>query len=198
MNLDFIKEVEEMQESLLKANNPDTPSFVYNNGGRIDAGYKGTTGDCVCRAISIATETPYQEVYDLINKYGKQERLSKRRKSKSSARTGVHKDTIRKIMLEHFGWKWKPTMLVGKGCQVHLKADELPKGRLVVSVSKHSVAVIDGVIHDTYDCSRGGTRCVYGYYYNDKQDSNPKKVAVVAVNPKVQKALKVALKYTKS
>jgi hypothetical protein len=43
MNLDFIKEVEEMQESLLKANNPDTPSFVYNNGGRIDAGYKGTT-----------------------------------------------------------------------------------------------------------------------------------------------------------
>jgi hypothetical protein len=24
--------------------------------------------------------------------------------------------------------------------------------------------VIDGVIHDTHDCSRNGTRCVYGYY----------------------------------
>jgi hypothetical protein len=24
--------------------------------------------------------------------------------------------------------------------------------------------VIDGVIHDTHDCSRGGTRCVYGYW----------------------------------
>jgi len=26
------------------------------------------------------------------------------------------------------------------------------------------VAVIDGVINDTYDCSREGTRCVYGYW----------------------------------
>jgi|SRR5262245_25045412 len=26
------------------------------------------------------------------------------------------------------------------------------------------VAVIDGVIHDTHDCSRDGTRCVYGYF----------------------------------
>jgi len=25
-------------------------------------------------------------------------------------------------------------------------------------------AVIDGVLHDAYDCSREGTRCVYGYY----------------------------------
>jgi hypothetical protein len=24
--------------------------------------------------------------------------------------------------------------------------------------------VIDGVIHDTFDPSRGGTRCVYGYW----------------------------------
>jgi hypothetical protein len=31
-------------------------------------------------------------------------------------------------------------------------------------VSRHAVAVIDGVIHDTYDCSRGGKRCVYGYW----------------------------------
>jgi hypothetical protein len=30
--------------------------------------------------------------------------------------------------------------------------------------SRHLVAVIDGVIHDTHDCSRDGTRCVYGYF----------------------------------
>lgn len=40
--------------------------FNYNDGGRADAGYKGKTGDCVCRAISIATERPYKEIYDLI------------------------------------------------------------------------------------------------------------------------------------
>lgn len=42
--------------------------------------------------------------------------------------------------------------------------NELPPGRLVVSVSKHLTAVVDGVIHDRYDPSRDGTRCVYGYW----------------------------------
>jgi hypothetical protein len=48
--------------------------------------------------------------------------------------------------------------------QTPLRADKLPSGRLVVGVSQHFVAIIDGVIHDIYDCSRDGTRCVYGYY----------------------------------
>lgn len=55
-------------------------------------------------------------------------------------------------------------MLIGQGCRVHLRQGELPHGRLVVSVSKHLTAVIDGVIYDTHDPSRGGMRCVYGYY----------------------------------
>ena len=55
-------------------------------------------------------------------------------------------------------------MGIGTGCKVHLRADELPAGRLVAALSHHMVAVIDGIIHDTYDCSREGTRCVYGYF----------------------------------
>ena len=137
--------------------------YVYDDGGRAAAGYKGTTGDCVCRAIAIATERPYKEVYDLINEFGKQERTGKRKRGKSNARTGVYKETIRKVM-EHYGFKWVPTMQIGQGCKVHLRADELPGGRIVVSLSKHEAAVIDGVLHDTYDSSRDGTRCVYGYY----------------------------------
>lgn len=142
--------------------------YVYDDGGRAAAGFKGTTGDCVCRAISIATQMPYREVYDLINAYGKQERPSKHRRGRSAARTGVYKSTTRKIM-EHLGWTWVPTMQIGQGCKVHLKAEELPPGRLVVSVSKHCTAVIDGAIHDTYDCSREETRCVYGYYIKEAQ-----------------------------
>lgn len=137
---------------------------VVNDGGRAEAGYKGVTGDCVTRAIAIATGTPYQEVYDLVAAYGEKERKSKRRHKKSHPRTGVFKPTIRRIMTEHFGWTWVPTMHVGKGCKVHLRQNELPTGRLVVSVSRHSTAVIDGILHDIYDCSRAGTRCVYGYY----------------------------------
>jgi hypothetical protein len=55
-------------------------------------------------------------------------------------------------------------MQVGSGCKVHLRADELPPGCLIARVSRHVVDVIDGVIHDTHDCSRGGARCVYGYW----------------------------------
>ena len=55
-------------------------------------------------------------------------------------------------------------MLIGTGCRVHLRRDELPTGRLVVALSGHMAAVIDGVLNDTHDCSRAGTRCVYGYY----------------------------------
>jgi hypothetical protein len=146
--------------------------WVYDDGGRADAGFKGTTGDCCCRAISIATGKPYREVYDLINEYGKRERIGKRKKSKSSARTGVYKKTARKI-LEDMGWTWVPCMTIGSGCTVHLTAEELPAGRIICAVSKHYVAVIDGVIHDTYDCTRDGTRCVYGYYVN-KAEANGK------------------------
>ncbi|MBM4137499.1 MAG: hypothetical protein FJ241_11820 [Nitrospira sp.] len=139
--------------------------FQYNDGGRAEAGYKGTTGDCAVRAIAIVTGKPYQEVYDLVNQYGAMERMSKKRRSKgkSNARTGVWKETIRKIML-NLGYKWTPTMSIGSGCKVHLRKEELPTGRLLVNVSRHYVAVIDGIVNDTYDCTRGGSRCVYGYY----------------------------------
>jgi hypothetical protein len=142
-------------------------NYIYDDGGRAAAGYRGETGDCVVRAIAIATEMPYQEVYDATNEIAKSERLGKRKRGKSNARLGVYKGTIRKYM-EALGWTWIPTMQIGSGCQVHLRADELPAGRLVVSVSKHSVAVIDGVVHDTHDPSRGGTRCVYGYFQRNE------------------------------
>jgi len=136
--------------------------YEYNDGGRSEAGYKGSTGDCVVRAISIASQRPYKEVYDLVNSYASNEYKSRVSK-KSNARTGVRKSTIRKMM-EDLGFIWTPTMKIGSGCKVHLIESELPEGRLVVQVSKHITAVLDKVIHDTYDPSRDGTRCVYGYW----------------------------------
>jgi hypothetical protein len=138
--------------------------WVKDDGGREAAGYKGSAGDCVCRSIAIATGKPYQEVYDALNDLASRERWTGRRKGTTScARRGVYKETIRRYMAS-IGWKWTPTMKIGQGCTVHLNERELPPGRLVVSVSKHETAVIDGVIHDTHDPSRDGTRCVYGYY----------------------------------
>lgn len=137
--------------------------WTFDDGGRADAGFVGTAGDCVCRAISIAAQLDYKEVYKKINSYAKDERMTKRQGSRSSAREGVRKNTSKRI-LRDLGWKWHPTMTIGSGCSVHMRAEELPKGRIICKLSHHLVAVIDGVIHDTYDCSREGTRCVYGYW----------------------------------
>jgi hypothetical protein len=137
--------------------------FRYHDGGRSAAGYRGKAGDCVVRSIAIATGLPYQHIYDLVNRASTHERTGTRKRGISNARTGVYKSTIHRVM-KSLGWVWTPTMQIGSGCTVHLRSEELPSGRLVVSVSKHLTAMIDGVIYDTHDCSRRGKRCVYGYW----------------------------------
>jgi hypothetical protein len=153
-------------------------TWTYDDGGRAAAGFKGDAGDCVTRAIAIATGRPYAGVYDMMwaglrshastynDKVAKRIRRGGGRRG-TTPRNGVSKKVSR-VYLEALGWTWVPTMAIGSGCTVHLRADELPSGRLIVAVSRHLVAVIDGVIHDTHDCSRGGTRCVYGYWHREK------------------------------
>lgn len=138
-------------------------AWQYNDGGRRDAGYRGDARDCTTRAIAIATGTSYEEVYVALNGAAQQERITKRHRKRSSARNGVRKTTTRKYM-QGLGWTWHPTMHIGSGCRVHLRADELPGGTIVCKLSRHVCTMIDGVVHDTYDPSRDGTRCVYGYW----------------------------------
>jgi hypothetical protein len=137
--------------------------WCEDDGGRAAAGFKGATGDCVVRAIAIAVQRPYAEVYALVTALASTERRGKRKRGISNPRTGVYMPTIKKMMA-HYGWEWVPTMGIGTGCRVHLREDELPSGRLVVSLSKHLTAVVYGTIHDTFNPDRGGTRCVYGYW----------------------------------
>jgi len=159
--------------------------FIQDDGGRAAAGFRGTAGDCAVRAIAIASGKPYVEVYDAINALAKRERPSARRRGRSSARTGVHRATFDRYMRE-IGAGWTPTMRIGSGYTVHLRAEELPHGRLIVRLARHWAAVIDGVLHDTHDSSTGydlvehrpgvsaAARhvhpCVYGYWTVNKQD----------------------------
>jgi len=147
------------------------PKFVYNDGGRKEAGRKGHAGDCVTRAICIATKLPYMEVYNRLaegnatQRKSKKERYSKSRNGVKTASHGIFtKRKWFKDYMNELGFEFVATMTIGSGCKVHLKAEELPKGTIICRVSNHYVAVIDGVINDTYDCSRNGTRCVYGYW----------------------------------
>lgn len=160
--------------------------FTYNDGGRKAAGFKGSAGDCVVRAIAIASGKPYREVYDALNASAQSQRPPRGkhmpRHLKSSSRNGVYRKIYEPYLLA-LGFKWTPTMKIGSGCKVHLLKEELPSGTLIVVVSKHLTTVIDGVIHDTQNPQRGEVaymkagsdgravvdhispeRCVYGYY----------------------------------
>lgn len=140
-------------------------NFVYDDGGRKAAGFSDKMSDCVTRTIAIATGLPYLHVYFALSVGTKSERVAKGRRRRTTAAHGVHTNrTWFKRYMKTLGWKWTPTMGIGTGCRIHLRDGELPMGRLIVSVSRHLVAVVDGVIHDTHDCSRNGNRCVYGYW----------------------------------
>lgn len=134
--------------------------WIYNDGGRSKY-FKGYTGDCACRAISIATGRDYKEIYNLINTYSKND------KNYSHARTGVSHKIIYKILTD-LGWIWIPTMKFAEGCKVHLNENELPNDKTIIArLSRHLTCIINGKIHDTYDPSRNGSRCVYGYYIKE-------------------------------
>lgn len=150
--------------------------YEWDDGGRAAAGFKGTAGDCVVRSVAIASGLPYREVYDRLSEGCRTQRPGKRGKRKASARDGVNvkRKWFRDYMAE-LGAEWVPTMRIGQGCKVHLTGDELPPvGRLVISLSGHYTAMIDGVIRDIFDPRRPffdndlgvarETRCVYGFW----------------------------------
>ena len=139
--------------------------FVYSDGGRSKYFKADNVGDCAVRAIANATGKDYKEVYDAL----------KGLNNGKSCRNGTPKNVDKKY-LQQLGWEWHATMLIGSGCTTHLNADELPNGTLIVSVSKHLTCVKDGVIYDTYDCSRGGERCVYGFWTPPKPKAKPEEL----------------------
>ena len=133
--------------------------FNYNDGGRSNY-FKGNVNDCVVRAIAIANNLDYKEVYDNVNKKLKSYGYP------SVRNKGVPKFITRELLKE-YGWEWVPVMKIGSGCEMHLNEDELEyfnDTTIIVQVSKHISCIKNGIINDTFDCSRGGTRCVYGYY----------------------------------
>lgn len=141
--------------------------FQYADGGRKAAGFRGIAGDCVCRAICNATGLEYKDVYHkLAHGNCTQRNTSRSSRGRRTASEGIHVGrTWFKEYMAKLDFVWVSTMGIGTGCKVHLRRDQLPTvGRMVVRVSKHCTAVVNGVLFDTEDCSRDGSRCVYGYW----------------------------------
>ena len=124
------------------------------------------------RAITIAGLLSYWDIFHEL--FERQKHWAERGRSRAARHMATHKDLspllvgvhpeVWKPYIAELGWSWVPVMGIGSGTTAHLAPGEIPDGRLVVRCSRHLVAVIDGVIRDTHDPARGGTRAVYGYY----------------------------------
>lgn len=109
------------------------------------------TGDCVVRALAIAEDKKWLDVYDALCAEGR--KLHDMPNMKNTYETYLTKR----------GWKKQkmPKHATGKRYTLRQLADENPKGLLIVSVAKHLATVKDGNLLDTWDCSR---KCVGNYF----------------------------------
>ena len=142
--------------------------YVEDDGGRSKYFRAKEVGDCVCRAITIASGRDYKEVYDALREITK----ASRAKRKGNPRSGVFTQrTGFKRMMKDLGFTWTSLCSIGQKESSHLFSDEMPlKGRHVCSAHRHYIALVDGVVHDTWDSrydSFGFPRRIYGYWtYN--------------------------------
>ena len=125
--------------------------FVYNDGGRVAAGFKGKTGDCGVRAMAIALSLPYADVSRELAQANKD---SGRKKS---VRRGVMKEVYSKVLSKH-GWEWRSAP---KFDGRKARYNDLPNGKCIARMSNHYAAVIDGELHDSWDSRH---KMVYGYW----------------------------------
>ena len=135
--------------------------FIENDGGRSKY-FSGRGGDCVARSVAIASGKDYLEVYNRLAEGNSKQRAGKSSAHKVGKKTALHGINVKrkwfKEYMKELGFEWVPTMKVGSGCTTHLCSSELPAGRLVLALSRHYTAMIDGVIHDTYNPGRWDSR----------------------------------------
>ncbi|MEK9767811.1 MAG: hypothetical protein VW683_02720 [Betaproteobacteria bacterium] len=125
--------------------------YIYNDGGRSNY-FKGTAGDCAVRAMAIALELDYKQVYNELAQAN-----AKGRGGVKSARNGIYKEDFNRVLESH-GWTWVPApKFDGRKAYV----GDMPKGRVIARMAKHFVAVINGVAYDTWDSTE---KMIYGYW----------------------------------
>lgn len=125
--------------------------YIYTDGGRADAGFKGVAGDCAVRAMAVALGLDYKACYQELAQ------AHKERTGKKTARDGIYKETFSEVLGKR-GWVWHTAP---KFDGRKARASDMPKGRVIVRMSKHYAAVVDGAVHDSWDSTH---KMVYGYW----------------------------------
>ena len=109
-------------------------------------------GDCVKRAITIATESDYREVSRELN------RIKREIECKSFTEKPVYKEYMKRHNFEKLSFpavKGRPRMNGERFCESY------PEGRYILNMAGHLSCCVDGIIYDTWDCS---DKCVYNAF----------------------------------
>jgi hypothetical protein len=117
--------------------------FVENDGGRKGAGYKTTSaydGDCVIRSISIALDKDYRTVFVEMMELG------------IEMGGYPNMNPVWGAYMELNGWTKNKCPRDSDGKLIKLRNWKNAPGRAVVLNSGHLTAVVDGAVHDTWDC----------------------------------------------
>lgn len=117
--------------------------FTRFDGGRKAAGYKGSTGDCVVRAITIASDGDYKEIYDACASANKLFHPNKA----ASARNGVFQDAW------HYVCKYLGFEDMGVKASEELSITDAYNrfGDCIVEIPRHLLAVKGGFVVDSWD-----------------------------------------------
>ena len=153
--------------------------FQWDDGGREGYYFTGKPlGDCVARAIAIATGLSYRRVHRELLKLqrahvrGRFEKRCGRPPTydeyssgafvrREQPQHGVERCVSRRYLSE-LGWVWVPCIAVGSSARSRLGVDPLPAGPVIVATHRHLSAVVDGVLRDTNSGAIG--RTIHGYY----------------------------------
>ena len=112
--------------------------YVYDDGGRAAAGYKGKTGDCVVRAYCILTGADYRDTYrDIADD-------NETRGQKRSVRSGANPN------YSYPGLGLVKVKLPKGPRPTYTEAHER-YGDCIVRTAKHVAAVVDGNLRDIFD-----------------------------------------------
>lgn len=112
------------------------------------------TGDCSIRAYCKAENLDWNDAYDMASKLGKEMAMI----------CDDHK-VVDKILTERFGYEYTKGERGSKKKTVNEFAIEHPKGKFILWVHAHVVALIDGYYYDSWD---SGNRKVNGYYTKEE------------------------------
>ncbi len=118
-------------------------NFVKTDGGRKAAGYKTTTpyqNDCVVRSISIAINEDYRTVFVELMELGLE--------------MGGYPNfnPVWQRYLTFKGWVKNKCPRDKNNKLIKLRDWKVFPSRAVVLNSRHLTAIVDGAVHDTWDC----------------------------------------------